>query len=168
MAEEKIITHECRAAGLVFETVSDWTEWLKKNNYDIKKPVAEREGFKYDINDRCINPHQTVSELKAKDGAPRYNFVVKTAKTQFGWIWGYDLNAGTCTHSGECAYPSRYDKTAIFYETEGDASYDAVSFIIRQLEAKAKKNKFANILLWQAKKMRADIIHPQTELFTEG
>lgn len=57
MEEEKIITHECRAAGLVFETVSDWTDWLKENSYDIKKPVAEHDGFKFNINDACINPH---------------------------------------------------------------------------------------------------------------
>ena len=35
MTEEKLIFHECRAAGLVFNTVSDWTDWLKENKYDI-------------------------------------------------------------------------------------------------------------------------------------
>lgn len=160
-----VITHECRAAGLVFETVSEWTAWLQENNYDIKKPVVEHEGFKYDINDRCINPHSEVCKLEEKEGVPRYGFEVKTAKTQFGWIWGYDLRLGTSSHSGECAYPSRYDNSAIFYKTEKEAKHDALSYIIRQLEAKAKTNKFAGILLWKAKKMRADIIHPQTELF---
>ena len=45
MKEEKLIFHECRAAGLVFMTVSDWTDWLKENKYDINKPVAEHDGF---------------------------------------------------------------------------------------------------------------------------
>lgn len=53
----ELFFHECRAAGLVFKTSDDWFKWLTDNGYDIKKPVAEHEGFKYTIKDFCINPH---------------------------------------------------------------------------------------------------------------
>lgn len=49
----ELFFHECRAAGLVFKTSNDWLKWLTDNGYDIKKPVAEHEGFKYNINDVC-------------------------------------------------------------------------------------------------------------------
>ena len=54
----ELFFHECRAAGLVFKTSDDWFKWLTDNSYDIKKPVAEHEGFKYNINDVCINPQK--------------------------------------------------------------------------------------------------------------
>ena len=53
----ELFFHECRAAGLVFKTSNDWFKWLTENSYDIKKPVAEHEGFKYNIYDVCTNPH---------------------------------------------------------------------------------------------------------------
>lgn len=167
MKEEKVIAHECRAAGLVFETMSDWINWLKGNKYDIKKPVAEHKGFKFNINDACINPH--IIEYSV-DGEDNWRWKAMTSKTQFGWIWGYDIIAGGNRIASPAAYPSRYDNSAIFYETENQAAHDALSFIIRQLEGLCKsrswrKNKNKNILLWAAKKKRADIIHPQMELF---
>lgn len=160
MEEEKIITHECRAAGLVFETVSDWTDWLKENSYDIKKPVAEHDGFKFNINDACINPHV----YAAYEVDNHHNWKVKTAKTQYGWIWGYDISTGNGGSVTPAVYPSRYDRSAIFYGTEEQAAHDALSFIIRQLEWKPK-TKNNGILLLEAKKKRADIVHPQMELF---
>ena len=45
----ELLFHECRAAGLVFKTSEDWFKWLTDNSYDIKKPVAEHEGFKYNL-----------------------------------------------------------------------------------------------------------------------
>ena len=161
MEKEKLIFHECRAAGLVFKTSNDWFKWLKENKYDIKKSVAEHEGFKYNIKDICINPH--VIEYSV-EGADNWGWKVMTANTQFGWIWGYSIQEGK--HGFDCpaGYPSRYDKSAIFYETEEQAAHDALSFIIRHLELKPK-TKNNGILLWAAKKKRADIIHPQMELF---
>lgn len=47
----ELFFHECRAAGLVFKTSNDWFKWLTDNGYDIKKPVAEHEGFQYNIKD---------------------------------------------------------------------------------------------------------------------
>ena len=129
--EEKVIAHECRAAGLVFETVSDWINWLKENKYDIKKPVAEHKGFKYNINDECINPHVIEYSI---ENAGSWGWKVMTASTQFGWIWGYDIIAGGNRIESPAAYPSRYDNSAIFYETEEQAAHDSLSFIIRQLE----------------------------------
>ena len=81
----ELFFHECRAAGLVFKTSNDWFKWLTDNRYDIKKPVAEHEGFKYNIKDECINPH--VIEYSV-EGAGKWGWKVMTAKTQFGWIWG--------------------------------------------------------------------------------
>lgn len=77
--------HECRAAGLVFKTSDDWFKWLTENSYDIKKPVAEHDGFKYNIKDICINPH--VIEYSV-EGADNWGWKVTTANTQYGWIWG--------------------------------------------------------------------------------
>ena len=160
MAEEKLIFHECRAAGLVFKTVSEWTDWLKENDYDINKTMAEHDGFKYNINDVCINPH--IMERKADTGS---YWAVKTANTQYGWIWGYDISI-SCSGSGAPAcYPSRYDKSAIFYETEKQALQDALSFIIRQMENRKQQTKDTKVLAWIAKKERMNIIHPQMELF---
>lgn len=157
----ELFFHECRAAGLVFKTSDDWFKWLTDNGYDIKKPVAEHEGFKYNINDFCINPH--VIEYSV-EGAGNWGWKVMTAKTQFGWIWGYDISTGNGRSVSPAVYPSRYDRSAIFYETEEQAAHDALIFIIRQLELKPK-TKNNGILLWAAKKKRADIIHPQMELF---
>ena len=105
MAEEKLIFHECRAAGLVFKTVSEWTDWLKENEYDINKTMAEHDGFKYNINDVCINPH--IMERKADTCS---YWAVKTAKTQYGWIWGYDLSTSSCGSGATAGHPSRHDK----------------------------------------------------------
>lgn len=87
----ELFFHECRAAGLVFKTSDDWFKWLTDNHYDIKKPVAEHEGFKYNINDVCTNPH--VIEYSVED-ADNWGWKVMTAKTQFGWIWGYSIQKG--------------------------------------------------------------------------
>ena len=87
----ELFFHECRAAGLVFKTSDDWFKWLTDNGYDIKKPVAEHEGFKYTIKDFCINPH--VIEYFV-EGADNWGWKVTTAKTQFGWIWGFSIQNG--------------------------------------------------------------------------
>lgn len=157
----ELFFHECRAAGLVFKTSDDWFKWLTDNGYDIKKPVAEHEDFKYNINDFCINPH--VIEYSV-EGADNWGWKVTTAKTQYGWIWGYNISTGNGGSVTPAVYPSRYDRSAIFYETEEQAAHDALSFIIRQLEWKPK-TKNNGILLLEAKKKRADIVHPQMELF---
>lgn len=158
----ELFFHECRAAGLVFKTSNDWFKWLTDNSYDIKKPVAEHDGFRYNINDVCINPH--VIEYAA-EGADNWGWKVMTAKTQFGWIWGFDIqNGNTECHICPVGYPSRYDTNSIFYGNEKEAEQDALTYIIRYLE-KNTRTKNTNLLLWAAKKKRADIIHPQQELF---
>lgn len=157
----ELFFHECRAAGLVFKTSDDWFKWLTDNSYDIKKPVAEHEGFKYNINDVCINPH--VIEYSVED-ADNWGWKVMTAKTQFGWIWGYSIRNGGNGHDSPAGYPSRYDAAAIFCGNEKEAAQDALTYIIRYLEENAR-TKNINLLLWAAKKKRADIIHPQMELF---
>ena len=157
----ELFFHECRAAGLVFKTSNDWFKWLTENSYDIKKPVAEHEGFKYNINDVCINPH--VIEYSV-EGADNWGWKVMTANTKFGWIWGYSIQKGKHFYDSPAAYPSRYDNLCIFYCNEEEAVQDALTFIIRDLEKNAG-TKNTNLLLWAAKKKRADIIHPQQELF---
>lgn len=162
MEDNKLFFHECRAAGLVFKTSSDWMNYLKEHEYDLKYAAAEHYGFKYNLNDVCLNPNCKVKY--EVEGAVGYNFEVKTARTQYGWIWGYAYDTGTGGSSSPAAYPSRYDNAAIFYEYESEAIQDALSFIIRQLGGKAK-TKNVSILLFYAKKMRADVVHPQMELF---
>lgn len=157
--------HECRAAGLVFKTSQDWFKWLEENAHDVCKAVAEHDGFKYTINDVCINPN-----VKASYKIDAYfHFKATTAKTQFGWIWGYNYTLGASGSSSPCAYPSRYDSKTQFFETETDALVDALGFIIRQLEGKNKKHRTKNvsILIYYAKKHRMDIKHPQLELFND-
>lgn len=157
----ELFFHECRAAGLVFKTSNDWCKWLTDNSYDIKKPVAEHEGFKYNIKDECINPH--VIEYSV-EGVDNWGWKVMTANTQFGWIWGYSIQKGKHWYDSPVGYPSRYDTLNIFYGNEKEAEYDALTCIIRDLEKNAE-TKNNNLLLWAAKKKRADIIHPQQELF---
>lgn len=157
----ELFFHECRAAGLVFKTSDDWFKWITDNSYDIKKPVAEHEGFKYNINDVCINPH--VIEYSVED-ADNWGWKVMTAKTQFGWIWGYSIRNGGNGHDSPAGYPSRYDAVAIFCGNEKEAVQDALTYIIRYLEGNAR-TKNINLLLWASKKKRSDIVHPQLELF---
>lgn len=157
----ELFFHECRAAGLVFKTSNDWFKWLTENSYDIKKPVAEHDGFRYNIKDICINPH--VIEYAA-EGADNWGWKVMTANTQFGWIWGYSIQKGKHGYDSPACYPSRYDTLSIFYGNESEAVQDALTCIIRDLE-KSAGTKNTNLLLWAAKKKRADIIHPQQELF---
>ncbi len=106
----ELFFHECRAAGLVFKTSNDWFKWLTENSYDIKKPVAEHDGFKYNIKDICINPH--VIEY-ASEGADNWGWKVMTANTQFGWIWGYSIQKGKHGYDSPAGYPSRYDTISI-------------------------------------------------------
>lgn len=157
----ELFFHECRAAGLVFKTSDDWFKWLTDNHYDIKKPVVEHEGFQYNIMDVCINPH--VIEYSV-EGADNWGWKVMTANTQFGWIWGYSIQKGKHWYDSPAGYPSRYDTLSIFYGNESEAVQDALTCIIRDLE-KSAGTKNTNLLLWAAKKKRADIIHPQQELF---
>lgn len=161
MEKEKLTFHECRAAGLVFENVSEWTDWLRENKYDISNPVAEHGGFKYNINDICINPH--VIEYSV-EGADNWGWKVMTANTQFGWIWGYSIQKGKHGYDSPAGYPSRYDTLSIFYGNESEAVQDALTCIIRDLE-KSAGTKNTKLLLWAAKKKRAGIVHPQMELF---
>lgn len=156
----ELFFHECRAAGLVFKTVSDWTDWLKENKSDSNNPVAVHDGFKYNIHDVCISP--LVMERKADTGS---YWAVKTAKTQYGWIWGYDISLSSSVSGSPAAYPSRYDKLAIFYETEGQAKYDALTYIIRKMEGMKPQTKETKALALIAKNERMNIIHPQMELF---
>ena len=86
------------------------------------------------------------------------------ANTQFGWIWGYSIQKGKHGYDSPVAYPSRYDTLSIFYGNEKEAEHDALTCIIRDLEKNAG-TKNARLLIWAAKKKRADIIHPQIELF---
>lgn len=158
----ELFFHECRAAGLVFKTSDDWFKWLTDNGYDINKPVAEYEGFKYNINDVCTNPHVIGYSV---EGADNIGWKVMTANTQFGWVWGYRISLSDFMTSFSAAYPSRYDKSEIFYETEMQATYDALNFIIRQLEGRKPQKKETKVMAWAAKKKRADIVHPQMELF---
>ena len=160
MAEE-LIFHECRALGVVFKTRKDWYEWLQKNSYDVYKPVATHDGFQYNINDVCINPNTIERKL---DGN-LFGWTVKTANTQFGWIWGYDINTPTNGSGCGASYPSRYDRKAQFFKTEKEAKLDALNYIIRQLEGMKPKTKNIALLIWEAKKVRQDIVHPQMELF---
>lgn len=139
--------HECRAAGLVFKTSDDWFKWLTDNSYDIK--------------DFCINPH--VIEYSA-EGADNWGWKVTTAKTQFGWIWGFSIQNGKTGYDSPVGYPSRYDTLSIFYGSEAEAVQDALTYIIGYLSKKAG-TKNVNLLIWAAKKKRADIVHPQMELF---
>lgn len=157
----ELFFHECRAAGLVFKTSDDWFKWLTDNSYDIKKPVAEHEGFKYTIKDFCINPH--VIEYSV-EGADNCGWKVTTAKTQFGWIWGFSIQNGKTGYDSQVGYPSRYDTISIFYGSEAEAVQDALTYIIGYLSEKAG-TKNINLLIWAAKKKRADIVHPQMELF---
>lgn len=157
----ELFFHECRAAGLVFKTSDDWFKWLTDNSYDIKKPVAEHEGFKYNIKDICINPHVIGYSV---EGADNWGWKVMTANTQFGWIWGYSIQKGKHGYDSPVGYPSRYDTLSIFYGNESEAAQDALTCIIRYLEKNAG-TKNARLLIWAAKKKRADIIHPQIELF---
>ena len=157
----ELFFHECRAAGLVFKTSNDWFKWLTENSYDIKKPVAEHEGFKYTIKDFCINPH--VIEYSV-EGADNWGWKVTTAKTQFGWIWGFSIQNGKTGYESQVGYPSRYDTLSIFYGSEAEAVQDALTYIIGYLSEKAG-TKNINLLIWAAKKKRADIVHPQMELF---
>lgn len=123
----ELFFHECRAAGLVFKTSDDWFKWLTDNSYDIKKPVAEHEGFKYTIKDFCINPH--VIEYSV-EGADNWGWKVTTAKTQFGWIWGFSIQNGKTGYESQVGYPSRYDTISIFYGSEAEAVQDALTYII--------------------------------------
>ena len=127
----ELFFHECRAAGLVFKTSDEWFKWLTENSYDIKKPVAEHEGFQFNIKDECINPH--VIEY-AVEGADNWGWKVMTANTQFGWIWGYSIQKGKHGYDSPVAYPSRYDELGIFYGNEKEAEHDALTCIIRMLE----------------------------------
>lgn len=153
--------HECRAAGLVFKTSEDWFKWLTDNGYDIKKSVAEHDGFKYNIKDICINPH--VIEYSV-EGADNWGWKVTTANTQFGWIWGYIIQNGKTGYDCPAGYPSRFDTLNIFYGNEEEAVQDALTYIIGYLSKKAG-TKNINLLIWAAKKKRAYIVHPQMELF---
>lgn len=157
---KRLFAHECRAAGLVFKTQDEWIAWLQANSYNVRKEVAEHDGFKYNINDICINPNVKASYMV--DDA--WHWEAMTARTQFGWSWGYNITMPKGGSNSPVAYPSRYDISAIFYETEEQALQDALSFIIRQLEGKPK-SKNVSMMLFYAKKKRANIVHPQQELF---
>ena len=111
--------------------------------------------------DVCINPHVIGYSV---EGADNWGWKVMTANTQFGWIWGYSIQKGKHWYDSPAGYPSRYDTLSIFYGNEKEAEHDALTFIIRDLEKNAG-TKNTNLLLWAAKKKRADIIHPQQELF---
>lgn len=160
--EEKLFFHECRAAGKVFKTCEEWIAYVQEHKQTCSEVVAEHDGFKYNVNDVCINPNVRAS-YKIDN---HHYWQVETAKTQYGWIWGYDISLKESGSSCGAAYPSRYDNSAQFFETEDDALIDALSFIIRQLEGKKSKTKNVNILLWAAKNQRMDIKHPQLDLFS--
>ena len=165
MAEDKLFFHECRAAGWVFKDCDEWMKWLKENDGDIRKAVATHKHggkcFQYTVNDACVNPNRIRYELP--DNKMIY-WEARTAYTQFGWIWGYGIATASGGGASPCSYPSRYDNLAIFYEHEQDAAKDALSFIINQMEG-MPKSKAVSMLLYYAKKKRADIQHPQQELF---
>lgn len=160
MEEKRLFFRECRAAGLVFKDMAEWQAWLDANKYDVRKAVAEHYGFQYNINDVCINPNVKASY--------RYDvscyFEVRTARTQFGWIWGYDITLPSSGSSSPACYPSRYDDKAVYLETEDEALVDALSFVVRVLEGK-RQTKNVKILLYYAKKWRMETKHPQLELF---
>lgn len=152
--------HECRATGQVFKDYEDWWKWLDENQKDVNKAVAEHDGFKYNINDVCLNPHNKAS-YKIDEVS---SWQVPTAKTQYGWIWGYDIKVGGNYYSHSPAYPSRYSNTP-FFETETEAIIDGLEFVIHQLEGRPK-TKATSMMLYYAKKQKAELEHPQLDLFS--
>ena len=87
-----------------------------------------------------------------------------TANTQFGWIWGCSIHNGKTGYDSPVCYPSRYETICIFCGSEEEAVQDALTAIIGYLSVNAG-TKNVNLLIWAAKKKRADIVHPQMELF---
>lgn len=152
--------HECRANGQVFKDYDEWWKWLDENKMDVNKAVAEHDGFKYNINDVCLNPHEGAS-YKIDE---TFMWQVPTANTQYGWIWGYEIKVGGNYYSHSPAYPSRYSNTP-FFRTETEALIDGLTFIIHQLEGRPK-TKNVSMLLYYAKKKKADLEHPQLDLFS--
>lgn len=159
--EDKLFFHECRAAGIVFKTCNDWVKWLEVDEHkDFSKPVAEYDGFKYNINDVCINPHIGAS-CKVDN---YFHWEVKTAKTQYGWIYGYGISVGSDSSSSPVCYPSRYERNTPMFKTEKEAIFDALTCIIRILERKGK-TKHVAMMLYYAKKQRVDARYTQLDMF---
>lgn len=159
--DDKLFFHECRAAGIVFKTTKDWFEWLGKDGHkDFNKPVAEHFGFKYNINDVCLNPHVEASYRIDNS----FYWEVRTARTQFGWIYGYGISVGSEASSSPCGYPSRYERNTPLFETENDAIFDALTQIIRILERKGK-TKNVSMMTYYAKKQRVDARYTQLDMF---
>lgn len=162
MAEKKLIWHECRAAGLVFKSVDEWLEWLKAHKNNVQEAIAEHYGFKFNVNDVCLNPHVPASW---HDNDTNYYFEVRTARTQFGWIYGYSYSLGSGGGAGPACYPRR-DEFGGFYETEKQATYEAVCFLLRQLNGKRGKRDKKSVMFFyylQQAKDKYDV--RQLELF---
>lgn len=159
--ERKLIWHECRAAGIVFKTQEEWFKYLDSHK-DILEPVAEHHGFKFNINDVCTNPN-VPAQWKSENGG-NY-FEVRTARTQFGWICGYTYSLCSGGGGDPVSYPRR-DEFGGFYETEKQAVYEAVCYLLRQLDSKrGRKTKEKTMFLYYLQKAKDKFDIRQLELF---
>lgn len=104
------IQHSCKCLGRNF-TTDEWHEYLYKHPDSHSEPVFQFEGYEYNINDVCLNPHIPV---KIEHGGCKVS--IMTAEMPSG-VWRHGMTCDLYTsyrtygvffcHARDCACTER-------------------------------------------------------------
>lgn len=75
--------HYCRASKQGFRTIEEWSAYADAHEHPCV--VAEYNGFQYNVNDHCLNPH-----IKYLTVPGMLKCEIRTAESEGGWSFGYD------------------------------------------------------------------------------
>lgn len=123
--------HTCNAAGLTFQTLKDWGEYLKAHP-DSREVVFSANGFDWNIHDVCVNYNQHQIVNQEPPNTSFKELMIKTAQRPDGtWVNGYDHNGlMTDVWCGGGAPVSFNDKNS--FPTEDEAIKDVLRFMLTQ------------------------------------
>lgn len=116
--------HTCNAAGLAFPTINEWSAYCKQHR-DSGEPVAENDGFRWNIHDVCLNPH--ITAIVSSDNAA---FEIETAqRPDKTWVYGWH-------YSGIMTEPSNGGGSPVMFcgknfPTEDEAIKDGCKLMLQ-------------------------------------
>lgn len=119
----KQIHHRCRCTGEVF-TDTQWYHWLK--NHDSQESVFEYNGFRYNINDVCLNPKKPV------EWHNKYCRIIITVSQSPNGMWDYGYDYTFHQDSG-CGGAMFVDKDYEGYRSQKFAITSCLKFLKKNL-----------------------------------
>ena len=133
--------HICRAANVEL-TRDEWFAYCKEHP-DSREVVAETNTFQWNIHDVCVNPnlHVILYDSRAK-------LEIRTARTDDGWVWGFDYYGIMESVSEGGSIP------CLFIDVKHATEQDAIKAALRLMQQRDLAPKYRAIIETEYNKRR--------------